>query len=164
MPVPDSAQSAIRNPQSAIPPLRLAVLISGSGRTLENIQQCITDGELNAKVSVVISSRPGVFGLERAANLGLPAVVVPRKQFKSPSEFSDVIWREIKSAGGADFVCLAGFLSLITIPKDYAGRVLNVHPGLLPSFGGKGMYGHHVHEAVIEHGCKLSGCSVHFAD
>ncbi|MEX2215093.1 MAG: phosphoribosylglycinamide formyltransferase [Phycisphaeraceae bacterium] len=158
-----AAQSAIRNPQSPIPPLRLAVLISGSGRTLENIQHTILAGDLHAKITLVISSRANVYGLERAANLGLPSAIVARKTFNSPSEFSDVIWKQIREAG-ADYVCLAGFLSLITIPPDFAGRVINVHPGLLPSFGGKGMYGHHVHEAVIAAGCKLSGCSVHFAD
>lgn len=144
-------------------PYRLAVLISGGGRTLENIQAAIGRRDFNAKVTTVISSRPGVFGLTRAANLGIPASVVVRKQFNSPSEFSDVIWAKIREAG-ADLVCLCGFLSLITIPPDFAGKVINVHPALLPSFGGQGMYGHHVHEAVIAHGCKVSGCTVHFAD
>ena len=144
-------------------PYRLAVLISGGGRTLENIQAAIGRGDFNAKVTTVISSRPGVFGLTRAANLGIPASVVVRKQYNSPSEFSDVIWAKIREAG-ADLVCLCGFLSLITIPPDFAGKVINVHPALLPSFGGKGMFGHHVHDAVIAHGCKVSGCTVHFAD
>jgi len=144
-------------------PLRLAVLISGGGRTLENIASAIASGDLHATVTTVISSRPGVLGLTRAANLGIVASVVERKQFNSPAEFSDVIWQQIRQAG-ADLVCLCGFLSLITIPPDFAGKVINVHPALLPSFGGKGMYGHHVHEAVIAQGCKLSGCTVHFAD
>ena len=149
--------------ETKVNPLRLAVLISGGGRTLENIVAAIGRDELHAVVTTVISSRPGVFGLTRAANLGIPASTVERKAFNSPAEFSDVIWATIRAAG-ADLVCLCGFLSLITIPPDFMGKVINVHPALLPSFGGKGMYGHHVHEAVIAHGCKLSGCTVHFAD
>jgi formyltetrahydrofolate-dependent phosphoribosylglycinamide formyltransferase len=150
-------------PPIEVQPYRLAVLISGGGRTLENIAAAIGRGDFNAKVTTVISSRPGVKGLERAARLGIPSHVVPRKQFNSPAEFSDVIWPIIREAG-ADLVCLCGFLSLITIPPDFAGKIVNVHPALLPSFGGKGMYGHHVHEAVIAAGCKVSGCTLHFAD
>ncbi len=150
-------------PHEASQPYRLAVLISGGGRTLENIMAAISRGDFNATITTVISSRPGVFGLTRAANLGLPAAVVARKEYNTPSEFSDVIWEKTRAAG-ADLVCLCGFLSLITIPPDFQGKIINVHPGLLPSFGGKGMYGHHVHEAVIAHGCKVSGCTVHFAD
>src|SRR5690606_17287886 len=111
-------------------PLRLAVLISGGGRTLENISAAIERGELHAQVTTVISSRPGVMGLTRAANLGLNASVVDRKQFNSPAEFSDVIWQQIRAAG-ADVVCLCGFLSLITIPPDFKGKIINVHPALL---------------------------------
>ncbi len=149
--------------ESKLQPLRLAVLISGGGRTLENIVAAIRRDELYATVTTVISSRPGVFGLTRAANLGIAAGVVERKAFNTPAEFSDVVWQRIRQAG-ADVVCLCGFLSLITIPPDFTGKVINVHPALLPSFGGQGMYGHRVHEAVIAHGCKLSGCTVHFAD
>ncbi len=145
------------------PPLRLAVLISGGGRTLENVATAIARGELNATIALVISSRPGVKGLERAAKLNLPTVVVARKEFADTEAFSAAIWQHIRTAN-AQLVCLAGFLSLITIPPDFKGRVINVHPALLPAFGGKGMYGHHVHEAVIAAGCKLSGCTVHFAD
>src|SRR5690349_14562920 len=123
-------------PPIEVKPYRLAVLISGGGRTLENIAAAIGRGDFSAKVTTVISSRPNVKGLERAARLGIPSHVVPRKQFNSPSEFSDVIWPIVREAG-ADLVCLCGFLSLITIPPDFAGKVVNVHPALLPSFGGK---------------------------
>jgi phosphoribosylglycinamide formyltransferase-1 len=144
-------------------PLRMAVLLSGSGRTLQNLGDAINAGRLHASIDLVISSRPGVQGITRAANLGLTAVIVPRKQFKTPSEFSDVIWRHIRDAG-VDLVVLAGFLSWIAIPGDYQHRVVNIHPALLPAFGGPGMYGHHVHEAVLAHGAKISGCTVHFCD
>ena len=89
--------------------------------------------------------------------------VASRKAFDSTQAFSDHIFAQCREAG-AELVCLAGFLSLLRIPEDFALRVVNIHPALLPAFGGQGMYGHHVHEAVIEHGCKVSGCTVHFAD
>jgi len=152
-------------PESPEPlePIRLAVMISGGGRTLQNIAELIEQGELNAVVPIVISSRENVFGLERAKNLNISSVVVPRKQYERPSEFSDVIWEHVRKAG-ANYVCLAGFLSLLAIPDDFINRVVNIHPGLLPSFGGQGMFGHHVHEAVLKAGCKVSGCTVHFCD
>lgn len=144
-------------------PLRLAVLISGSGRTLENIAKAIASGELRAEIACVISSRQGVFGIERAEKLGIPTHVVPRKHFASPADFSNAVYDVIRQHD-ANFVCLAGFLSLLSIPDDFRHRVLNIHPALLPAFGGPGMFGHHVHEAVLEAGCKVSGCTVHFCD
>ena len=144
-------------------PLRLAALISGGGRTVQNVAAAIDAGELDARVVAVISSRPGVLGLERAAALGLATHVVNRKDHAGTEPFSAAIWDLVRQAD-ADLVCLMGFLSLIVIPDDYADRVVNIHPALLPSFGGQGMYGHHVHEAVLAAGCKVSGCTVHFAD
>lgn len=144
-------------------PVQLAVLISGGGTTLQNLAERIEAGTLRAKISVVISSNDQAYGLTRAKDLKVPAFVVPRKQYESPAEFSDHVFGLVRDAG-ADLVCLAGFLSLLVIPDDYAHRVLNVHPALLPAFGGQGMYGKHVHEAVIQAGCKVSGCTVHFAD
>ncbi|MEX0775249.1 MAG: phosphoribosylglycinamide formyltransferase [Phycisphaeraceae bacterium] len=143
--------------------LRLAVLLSGGGRTLENIAQAIDRGELDARIVAVISSKADAYGVIRAKNLGLPVHVVVRKDYPSPQMFSEPIWTILREAG-ADLVCLCGFLSLITIPDEYAQRMLNIHPALLPAFGGKGMYGHHVHEAVLAAGCKVSGCTVHFCD
>lgn len=144
-------------------PLRLAVLLSGGGRTLQNIADRISAGELNAVVKVVIGSNPNAFGLERARRMNLPTFVYTRKQFNSPAELSDVLFDTIRQHE-VDLIVLAGYLSLLVIPQDFAGRVINIHPALLPSFGGPGMYGHHVHEAVLSHGCKLSGCTVHFCD
>lgn len=145
------------------PPLRLAVLISGGGRTLENIADAIARGELNAVVSIVISSRPGVYGLERAAKLGVRAETVDYKQYGDDEAFSREVFRLIRDAG-ADLACLCGFLRRLAIPDDFNNKVINIHPALLPGFGGRGMYGHHVHEAVLAAGCKVSGCSVHFAN
>ena len=143
--------------------MRLAVLLSGGGTTLQNLAECITRGELNAQITLVVSSNPEAYGLTRAKNLGLPAAIVSRKAYKTTAEFSDVVFGQIRAAR-AELVCLAGFLSLLKIPDDFAHRVINIHPALLPNFGGKGMHGHHVHEAVIAAGCKVSGCTVHFAD
>jgi phosphoribosylglycinamide formyltransferase 1 len=144
-------------------PVRLAVLLSGSGRTLQNFLDRIADGSLKARVVTVISSRPGVYGLERAAQAGVPAVVVDRRKFDDIESFSRAVTAELHAAD-AELIALAGFLSMYRIPDEYAGRVINIHPALLPSFGGKGFYGDRVHRAVLEHGCKVSGATVHFAD
>ncbi len=146
-----------------IRPLRLAVLLSGSGRTLENFARLIDLGELRARVALVIASRPGIGAIARCERLKLPCVVVDRRSFVTPSEFSDVVWRHIREAK-PDLVTLAGWLWLLPIAADFAGRVVNIHPALLPSFGGQGMFGHHVHEAVLRAGCKVTGCTVHFCD
>lgn len=144
-------------------PIRLAVLLSGGGTTMVNLADRIAGGTLHAKINVVIASNDKAQGIQRAAELKLPNYVVPRKAYDSTDAFSEQVFGLIRDAG-ADLVCLAGFLSLLTIPDDFAGKVINIHPALLPAFGGKGMHGRHVHEAVLEHGCKVSGCTVHFAD
>ncbi|HEY8506495.1 MAG TPA: phosphoribosylglycinamide formyltransferase [Gemmataceae bacterium] len=144
-------------------PIRLAVLLSAGGTTLQNLIDRIADGRLRAEIVRVVASRADAFGLERARRAGIPAVAVPRRDFPDARSFSDAIFRHCRESG-ADLVCLAGFLQYIHIPPDFALRVMNIHPALLPAFGGKGMYGHHVHEAVLEYGAKVSGCTVHFAD
>lgn len=145
------------------PPLRLAVLLSGSGTTLQNFLDRIAAGRLDARVVVVVSNKPGVHGLERARLAGIPAFVVDRKQCASVEEFSRQIFEHCRRCD-AQLVCLAGFLQLIRVPDDFRNRVINIHPALIPAFCGKGMYGHHVHEAVLAAGAKVSGCTVHFAD
>lgn len=144
-------------------PIKLAVLVSGSGTTLQNLLDEIVAGRLDASVEVVIGSRPGIKGLERAAAAKAMNFVVERSAFANTADFSKVVFELIDDAE-ADLVCLAGWLCLLEIPDKYAGRVMNIHPALLPSFGGKGMYGRRVHQAVLEHGCKVSGCTVHFLD
>jgi phosphoribosylglycinamide formyltransferase-1 len=143
--------------------LRLAVLISGSGTTLQNFIDQVADGLLPARIVQVISSREDAFGVERARKAGLPVAVVSRKECATTAEFGERIF-ELLRKSQADLVCLAGFLHLLPIPDDFRHRVMNIHPALLPAFGGKGMYGHRVHEAVLESGVKVSGCTVHFAD
>jgi formyltetrahydrofolate-dependent phosphoribosylglycinamide formyltransferase len=143
-------------------PVRVAVLISGSGRTMVNIAERARTGELPIEVVAVVSSREGTAGVDRARDLGLPVHVVPRKRYDSPDAFSDHVWAILRDSG-AELVCMAGFLSLLRIPPDFVGRVLNIHPALLPRHGGQGMYGHRVHEAVLAAGDAVSGCTVHVA-
>ncbi|HZY87488.1 MAG TPA: phosphoribosylglycinamide formyltransferase [Gemmataceae bacterium] len=144
-------------------PLRLAVLLSGSGTTLQNLLDRCARGELPAAVAAVVSSNAAAFGLSRAENAGVPTAVVERKASGSREEFSRRIFDHCRTAG-ADLVCLAGFLQLLHIPDDFLGRVLNIHPALIPAFSGKGFHGLHVHRAALEAGVKVSGCTVHFAD
>ncbi len=142
---------------------KLAVLLSGSGTTLQNIIDHIDRGELDATVRCVISSRANAYGLERARNQDIPAVAVVRKEYPDNTSFNEALWNEVRKHG-VDLIILAGFMSLLEIPDEFVNRIMNVHPALLPAFGGHGMYGHHVHEAVLEYGAKVAGATVHFVD
>jgi len=142
-------------------PVRLGVLISGSGTTLMNILEYIRQDQLNAKVAVVISSRSTVAGVEKARNADLDVKIIRTKDYTDIKDFSRRIEAELADAK-VDLVIQGGWLCLWNIPPRYENRVLNIHPALLPSFGGQGMWGHHVHEAVLKAGCKISGCTVHF--
>jgi formyltetrahydrofolate-dependent phosphoribosylglycinamide formyltransferase len=144
-------------------PIRLAVLLSGSGTTLQNLLDRSADGRLPARVVCVVSSNAAAFGLARAQQAGIPSTVVERKACASRAEFSERLFAPCRAAG-ADLVCMAGFLQLVAIPEDFQGRVMNIHPALIPAFSGKGFHGRHVHEAVLEAGVKVTGCTVHFAD
>jgi len=127
---------------------RLGILLSGSGTTYQNLADRIADGSLSVEIAVVVASRADAYGIERAQKLGHPWVVA-----KDPAE--------ALRAQRAEWVAMCGWMRYWDPPAPWAGRTLNVHPSLLPSFGGKGMYGHHVHEAVLKHGCRVSGCTVH---
>lgn len=144
-------------------PLRVAVLLSGAGRTLQNFLDLRAAGRLDISVELVIASRHGLMGSERARQAGLANIVADRSTFASDEDFSRDIFTRCDAAG-AQLVLFAGWLSLLLVPPRYENRIMNIHPSLLPSFGGKGMYGHRVHRAVIDHGCKISGCTVHFVD
>ena len=143
--------------------LNLAILISGSGTTLQNLIDKINDKTLNANIQIVISSAPDTYGVKRAEQNNIPVSIVQRKGFNNSEIFSNTIINEIEKYS-VDLIILAGFLHLFKIPDKYTGKAMNIHPGLIPSFCGKGYYGHHVHEAVIESGVKVSGCTVHFVD
>ncbi len=144
-------------------PLPLGVLLSGGGTTLQNIADAIEREELNARIVCVIASNDHCFGIERAKKLRLPVFVIARKKFETLEAFSEAIAEKLREHG-VELALMAGYLSLWKIPGDFLGRVMNIHPALLPKFGGKGMHGHHVHEAVLAAGEVESGCTVHFAD
>ncbi len=144
-------------------PLRIAVLLSAGGTTLQNLLDRVADGRLDAQIVLVIGSRPDAFGLERARRAKVPTAVVERKECATKEEFSQRIFAQVRDAN-TDLVCMAGFLQLLPIPDDFLYRVMNIHPSLIPAFCGKGFYGHHVHEAALAYGVKVSGCTVHFAD
>ena len=142
---------------------RLAILISGSGRTMLNLQERILAGRLDAEIIRVIRSKSYAVGVNRARDLGLPVDVIMRRDYATAEDFSAAIWK-LMDQDQPDLVCMAGFLSLLIIPDRYLGRVMNIHPALLPKHGGKGMYGQRVHEAVLAAGDTESGCTVHLAN
>jgi phosphoribosylglycinamide formyltransferase-1 len=144
-------------------PFPIAVTLSGTGRTLANLLDRIRAGELAVAVRCVIGSKPGLRGLDVATAAAIPAHVVQRRDYPDTEAFSAAVWETI-SAYDVRLVAHAGFLQKLLVPPGWEGRVLNIHPSLLPAFGGQGMYGHHVHEAVLAHGCKVSGCTIHICD
>ena len=133
---------------------KLAVLLSGSGRTLDNFHERICAGSLSASIEVVIGNNARALGLEKARNYGYPAHYAA----------DDAAINAILAEYGIDLICLAGYLKLYSPPPQLRRAVLNIHPALIPSFCGPGFYGHHVHEAVKARGCTVSGCTVHFAN
>ncbi len=144
-------------------PLRIVVLISGGGTTLRNLVQHIDAGRLPVDIPLVITSNPEARGKQLAADAGIPCAVIQRKEYDSQDAFSRAIFDRCREVD-AGLVVMGGFLKRVEIPDDFDNRVVNIHPALIPSFCGGGFYGHHVHEAVLEYGVKLSGCTVHFAD
>ena len=126
-----------------------------------NIAESIERGELDAEIAVVVSSRENVAGMKRGRGLGFEPYVIRVKDFGDVDSFSGRI-AEVLNGAKVDLVVQCGWLCYWKIPAEYEGKVMNIHPALLPAFGGKGMWGHHVHEAVLARGCKVSGCTVHF--
>ena len=146
--------------------LKLTVLVSGGGTNLQAIIDRIADGSIHgAEIVRVISNNPGVYALERAEKAGIPSQVLSPKDFASREEFNDALLAALQ-ASGADLVVLAGCLVAIPpqVVKAYPNRIINIHPALIPSFCGKGFYGLHVHEKVLERGVKVTGATVHFVD
>jgi len=134
--------------------LKMAVLLSGSGRTLDNFHDRIENGSLRADIQVVISNVGDALGLKKAENYGYPAF------HAVGSEATNAILEEYE----IDLICLAGYLKLYSPPASLSRRVINIHPSLIPSFCGDGFYGNRVHRAVKARGCMVSGCTVHFAN
>lgn len=153
--VPFSADAARR--------LRLAVFISGGGRSLKNLLERSAAGSLSAEVAVVVSSSPDAGGLAYARDAGVPNCAIVRKNFASTEEYSAAIFGAARDAG-AELVVMAGFLKHVLVPADFRLKTINIHPSLIPAFSGHGFYGHRVHAAAIEFGVKVSGCTVHFVD
>ncbi len=143
--------------------LNIAVLVSGGGTNLQSIIDSIKNGYLkDVNIKYVISDREGTYGIERAREHNIDTLVLDRKIYKK--EQSNKIYEILKDK--VDLIVLAGYLSIISSPliKGFKDRIINIHPSLIPSFCGKGMYGIKVHEAVINYGVKVSGCTVHFVD
>ena len=145
------------------PPLRVAVLLSGEGTSLENLCEQIDAGRVPARVVGVIASKQGAGGLTRAQRRSIPALSVARKQFADGRSFNDALHAELARFEPELVACL-GLLSLFELRGRYEGRAINTHPALIPAFCGKGFYGHHVHEAVLASGVKVTGATVHFVD
>ncbi len=142
--------------------IRIGVLASGGGTNLQAIIDACERGEIDGDVVVVISNVEGAYALERARKHGIPAFAFPHRGMTRDDHEKDIIG--CLDQHQVDLVILAGYLRMLTplMFKKYGGRMMNTHPALLPSFGGKGMHGLHVHQAVIGYGCKVSGCTVHF--
>lgn len=142
--------------------IRIGVLASGNGTNLQAIIDACERGEIDGEVVVVITNLPDAYALERARKHGIDAFCFPHKGLTREQHEADII--ECLEQHKVDLVCLAGYLRMLTplFINKYAGRLMNTHPALLPSFGGAGMHGLHVHEAVLNYGCKVSGCTIHF--
>ena len=143
--------------------LRVAVLISGGGTTLKNLLDYAARGQINVDFQLVISSNANARGLTFAAEAQIPTHIVRRAEYATPEEHSQAVFQPCRDAE-VDFVLMGGFLSHVLIPEDFENRVINTHPALIPSFCGKGFYGLKVHQAVIDYGAKISGCTLHFVD
>jgi phosphoribosylglycinamide formyltransferase-1 len=142
--------------------LRIAVLLSGSGTTLQNLIDRSEKGQLDVEIVAVLGSRPSAFGLERARRHGIPAHAVDRRAYRDEGAFNNALHR-ILEGYEPELLVFAGFLSMFEL-RGYSGRAMNIHPALIPAFSGKGFYGERVHRAVLESGVKLTGVTVHFMD
>lgn len=143
--------------------LSIAVLISGGGTTLKNLIECRNQGTLPVRFDMVISSTKLAGGLRFAADANIPSLVVAKKKSDEALEHSERVFSPIRNAG-IDLVVMGGYLQHVLIPPDFEHKVINIHPSLIPSFCGHGMYGLKVHQAAIDFGVKISGCTVHYVD
>lgn len=143
--------------------LRLAVLISGAGSTLQNLIHWKYIGELPVDFQVVISSSAAAGGIDIAREAGIPVEIVCKSTFAQSEEHSEAIF-SICRAHQVQLVVMGGYLQHLSIPVDFTNRVVNIHPALIPAFSGKGFYGKRVHRAALDCGVKLVGCTVHFVD
>ena len=140
-----------------------AVLLSGSGRTLENFLARIRDGELPLNIAAVVSSRPTVRGVDLAREAGIPCEVFPRRDYGSVEAHNEAVNAWL-ARFNPDLIVMAGYLCFYIPPANFAGPVVNIHPALLPKYGGKGFYGDRVHKAVLAAEDNKTGCTVHLVD
>jgi phosphoribosylglycinamide formyltransferase-1 len=148
-----------------MPQVKIGILISGSGTNLQSLIDNIESGNINGKITVVISNRKDAYGLERAKQKGIKAVYIRQKDYEDFEKFNTAIIDELK-AHNVELVVLAGYLKILTsnFIEEYKNKIINIHPSLIPSFCGKGYYGDKVHEEAVNYGVKLSGATVHFVD
>lgn len=144
---------------------RLAVMVSGGGTDLQSVIDGVQSGKIPGEIAVVISSKPGVYALERAKKAGIPGIVICKKDYADEQAFFDANLGALREYG-AEGVVLAGYLSILgkQMIEAYPEKIINIHPSLIPSFCGKGYYGLRVHQAVLDYGAKVSGATVHFVD
>ncbi len=143
--------------------LPIAVLISGTGRTLKNLIDRVEAGTLDVEIRLVVSSSRNASGMQYAEKAGIPIRIVESQDFENQEEFSAAVFDPCRKCG-VKYVAMAGYLKLLKIPTDFVDRVLNIHPSLIPSFCGKHYYGLRVHEAALNRGVKISGATVHFVN
>jgi phosphoribosylglycinamide formyltransferase 1 len=145
---------------------RIAVFASGGGTNLQALMDAVDKGEIkNGKIEIVFSNKTDAFALERAKKHGIPVLYLNPKEFRDREAYDKELADKMNSLK-IDLVCLAGYMKILTASfiNGFKGKIMNIHPALLPAFGGEGMYGLHVHEAVLAHGDKITGCTVHFVD
>ena len=145
--------------------IKIGVLVSGKGTNLQALIDATRTGNINGEIAIVISNKEEAFALERAKKYKIETLFLAPKKYKDKEEYSKAITEELKKRN-IDLVCLAGFMYILSsnFVECFKNKAINIHPALLPSFAGKGLYGHYVHEAVINSGVKFSGCTVHFVD
>ena len=143
--------------------MRLALFFSGTGGNALNLLRACRDGRVPAQVVLALASTPKAGGIPRLEAEGVPVAVVTRPAFPDDAAFSGECYARAEAAG-AELIALCGWLKKLEVPDRWAGRILNIHPALLPAFGGAGMWGMHVHRAVLAAGARESGCTVHLVD
>ncbi len=144
---------------------RIGVFISGGGSNLQAIIDAIEEGVISASIGLVIASREGIYGLERAKKHGIPYLVISKSKYTDQQSFGQVILEHLHRYR-IDLVVLAGYLNILPkeVVEKYKNRIINIHPSLIPAFCGKGFYGEKVHQAVLDYGVKITGVTVHFVD
>jgi len=143
--------------------LKVAVFLSGSGRTLKNLLAHRDEQQLPIDIRLVISSSAKVAGVQIGRAAGIDTRVIRQSDYCSAESYCEAMFAPCREVG-ADWVVMAGFLKHVLVPDDFSGRVINIHPSLIPAFSGHGMYGMNVHQAAIARGVQFSGCTVHVVD